>query len=130
MIPKTVIRYSWIYNKQFNPGFSHQDLDDLKQNCKEFERMYLSNIEKILGLIEMETGPWELKFIPIYIVKNHPSFSDPLTLQYHKDIKGMVKTLIHELVHNNVKLKFESSEKLHNHMNPIIEKVFNTLPLA
>ena len=35
MIPKTFLRYSLIYNKQFNKDFSRKGLEKLKRDCKE-----------------------------------------------------------------------------------------------
>jgi hypothetical protein len=124
---KTVLRYSWIYNKQFNPEYTKEDLKKLKEKCWRFERLYEEKIEKILKLIEKETGEWERKFIPIYIIENHKSFSDPLTLKYRNDEKLMIVVLIHELLHNNVKKRFKDSKSLHHYMKPILRRIITKL---
>ena len=124
---KTVIRYSWIYNKQFNLEFSREDLKKLKEKCKNFEKTYEKYIDTVLKLIEKYTKEWKRKFIPIYIVKNHKSFSDPLTLKYMDDEKLMFVVLVHELLHNNTNKKFQDSKKLHIYMKPILRKIINEL---
>lgn len=120
---KTVLRYSWIYNVQFNPKYTKEDLKKLKEKCSGFEKLYKEKIKKVYKLIEKHTGKWKRKFIPIYIVENHKSFSDPLTLKYRNDKDLMFVVLIHELLHNNIKRKFESSKELHNYMKPILREI-------
>ncbi len=124
---KTIIRYSWIYNKQFNPRYTQENLKELKEKCWSFEKIYREKIEKVLKLIEKETGKWKRKFIPIYIVQNHKSFSDPLTLKYRDDEKLMFVVLVHELLHNNVKKKWKNSKELHDYMRPILRKIITEL---
>ncbi|MFH1823121.1 MAG: hypothetical protein ABH817_00165 [archaeon] len=116
---KIVIRYSFIYNKQFNPKFEEKDLFKLRRDCLEFEYIYNKNIKKLLKKI----GKFKRKFIPIYIVKDKTSFSDPLTLKYKKDPKLMFITLAHELLHNSIQKKFKSKKELHKYMEPILNKI-------
>jgi len=132
MIPRTVIRYSGIYNRIFNPKFSKKDFLKLKKDCKEFAKLYKKNIQKILKLIEKHhLKKWKYKFISIYIVKDSPSsFSDPLTLKFRKDPKYLLVVLAHELLHNNMgKKKFKDRKELHIYMEPILNKVISDIDI-
>jgi len=132
MIPKTVLRYSSIYNKQFDKNFSFKDLEKLKKDCKNFEKLYKQNIKEILELIEKyHNKKWKYKFIPIYIVKDNKSFSDPLTLKYKENSKLMLVILAHELLHNNSfgKKKFKNPKDLHKYMEPILNKIISGLSI-
>ena len=51
MVPKVEIRYSWIYNKQLNRDFTKQDLFDLREKCKKFEKLYNKYIRTILIIL-------------------------------------------------------------------------------
>ncbi len=124
MIPKTEIRYSWIYNKNFDKDFTKKDLINLKKKSKEFEQIYKKNIKILLREIKKQTGEWKREDIPIYIVeKAHYSFSDPLTLKYKENEKLMFIILAHELLHNNLKKKFKNPKELHIYMEPILNKI-------
>jgi len=133
MIPKTLIRYSRIYNKVFDTNFSKKDFLKLKKDCTKFEKLYLKYVKKILQLIEKHHNKtWKRNFILIYIVKKAPhSFSDPLTLRYFGNPKMMLVVLAHELLHNNSfgKRKFRGSFELHKYMEPILNKIIRDLPL-
>ncbi len=132
MIPKTEIRYSWIYNKEFNNNFSKKDLFKLKKDCVKFDRLYKKQIKNILKLIEKHhIKSWKYKFIPIYIVSGlSHSFSDPLTLKYRKDEKYLLVVLAHELLHNNMrKKKFKDPKELHIYMEPILNKIILNLQI-
>jgi len=132
VIPKTELRYSWIYNKQFNPDFNIKDQKKLKRDCKKFENLYNKYLLRILNLIEKyHSKEWKYTFIPIYIIsnKNPINFSDPLTIRYKKNEKYMLIVLIHELLHNNSfgQRKFEDSRQLHIYMEPILNKIVKGL---
>lgn len=103
MIPKTEIRYSRVYNKQFGKNFSKNGLNRLKKKCEKFQDLYNRYIKTILKLIEKyHNKKWKHSFIPIYVVKNAKrSFFDPLTLKYKENEKMMLVILAHELLHNN-----------------------------
>ncbi|MEM4703079.1 MAG: hypothetical protein QXP53_01180 [Candidatus Pacearchaeota archaeon] len=124
MIPKTELRYSLIYNIQFNQDFDKKDLSDLKNKCKNFEKLYTKYIKKLLQKIEKYSGKWKREYIPIYIVEsNQKSFSDPLTLKFHQDANLMFVTLAHELLHNNLKIKWSTRKELHQFMEPLLNKI-------
>lgn len=126
MIPKTKIRFSWIYNIIFNSNFSKEEFFKLKKDCIKFEKFYCKHIKEILKLMEKHhSKDWKYKFIPIYIVKDSPSsFSDPLTLKYRKNEKYLLIVLAHELLHNNMgKKKFKSRKELHIYMELILDKI-------
>ena len=130
MLPKTEIRYSWIYNKQFNPEFTFKDNYNLKGDSQKFEKLFKKYKAKILKAIEKETKPWERRYIPIYIVKRPKgSFSDPLTLRYKEDAKFMLITLIHELLHNNLPKKFKTKKERHLYMSILMPKILKHIPL-
>ena len=132
MKPQTEIRYSWIYNRHFNPNFSKKDLFKLKKDYIKFKKLYKKYINTIIKLIEKHHSKrWKHKFIPIYIVKNAShSFSDPLTLRYRKDEKYLLVVLAHELLHNNiVKKKFKNPKELHIYMEPLLNKVIFDMPI-
>lgn len=130
MIPKIEIRFSFIYNKKFNPSFKLADFLKLKQESVSFVELVNKNIKKILYLIAKHNEPWKREHIPIYIVSgNLKSFSDPLTLRYRGDHKLLLLILIHELIHNNFNKKFKSSEALHKKIDEIYQKVINDLNL-
>jgi len=111
-LPKTEIRYSWPYNKEFYPELSNEEfyrkiwLEVIKIG-KKFERLYNKYIQNILELIPKFSGfSWREfadPFIPIYLVKKSgTSISDPLTLKIRKDTKLMLVILTHELSHRNL----------------------------
>ena len=124
---KTKIKYSWIYNKQFNPGYSREDLLKLKNKCENFESLYDKKIERLLELIEKYSKKWSKNFIPIYIVENNKSFSDPLTLKFWDNERIMIIILAHELLHNNIGKKFSNPDELHKYMKPILRKIIEEL---
>jgi len=135
MLPKTEIRYSWVYNKQFYQEFTFEDLKQLKEDSKEFEKLFKKYRAKILKAIEKETRQWEKKYIPIYIIKAHRiSFSDPLTINYRENTKFMLIMLIHELLHNNIPKmsksgSFKTVKEVHLYMSTLIPKILNNIPL-
>jgi len=130
MIPKTEIRYSWVYNKQLNRDFTKQDFFDLREKCKKFEKLYNKYIKQILSLIEKHhSKEWTYDFIPIYIVERKSSFSDPLTLRYFPNEKRMLLVLAHELLHNNITKKFSNPKKLHIYMEPVLNKIVEDLTI-
>ena len=127
-IPKTELVYSYPYNKLFDPSFTYKRLIALKQKCRTFEQLYKKHIKAILKLIAKYSERWRQPYIPIYIVeKARKSFSHPLTLRYNKDARKMLLILIHELIHNNISKKFNSSKELHAYIEPIFEKVLQEL---
>ncbi len=133
MIPKTLIRYSKIYNKVFDSNFPKKDFFKFKKDCIKFEKIYEQHIKQILQLIEKHHSKnWKYKFIPIYIVnKMAPfSFSDPLTLKFREDEKYLLIVLVHELLHNNIKKKFKDSTELHIYMEPILNKIILDIPIG
>jgi hypothetical protein len=130
MVPQINIRFSFIYNKKFNPDFSYQEFIQLKENSKPFLDLIKNNIEKILELISFHNEPWLRNYIPIYIISAKiKSFSDPLTLRYRDDHKLLLLILIHELIHNNLTKKYKDSNELHREVNIIYEKVIKDLNL-
>ena len=130
MLPKTEIRYSWIYNKQFNPDYSFEDNFRLKEDSHKFEKLFKKYRAKILKAIEKETKSWERKYIPIYIVRRQKgSFSDPLTLCFKGNTKFMLITLIHELLHNNLPKKFKTKKERHLYMSILMPKILEHIPL-
>ncbi len=131
MIPKTEIRFSFIYAKKFNPDFTLQDFSELKENCKDFLKAYEENIKKILELISTNNTPWIREYIPIYIVSGKiKSFSDPLTLNYKENHKLLLLIMIHELIHNNLIKKYKNTIELHKEIDKIYQKVLNDLKLS
>jgi uncharacterized protein YqkB len=131
MLPETELRYSFIYNKQFNPDFTMQDTLHFKKKCAKFEELYIKHIKDILQLIEKHSGDnWKRKYIAIYIISERGrSFSDPLTIRYNENEKYMLVTLAHELLHNNMNKKFPSQKEIHAYMEPILNKVIVNLPM-
>ena len=130
VIPKTEIRYSYIYNKQFDSNFSYKDKNKLQRKCRKFGILYKKYIKQILKEIEKSQGKWKRKYIPIYIVeKSKTSFSDPLTLKYQKNPKLMLVIMTHELLHNNLSKKFKSTKELHKYMEPILNKIIKNLKI-
>lgn len=130
MIPKTEIIYSWIYNREWNRDktvkVSNELFSKLKEDCKEFERLYRKHISKILKLIPSHTKKeWKKEHIPIYIVnKKGSSFHSPLTLKFHKDAKRMFFVFLHELIHNNIDNHgFKAEDKI----NKLSEKIMKKL---
>ncbi len=128
MIPRTLIRYSTVYNRVFDANFSKKDFLKLKKDCLKFEKLYKKHINEILELIEKYASKkWKYKFIPIYIVKTSScSFSDPLTLRFRKDEKYLLISLAHELLHNNIRIlkgKYKDRKDLHLYMESILDKV-------
>lgn len=132
MNPKTVIRYSWIYNRIFNPKITKEEFFQLKKDCEEFKKLYEKYINEILVSIEkIHSKKWKYKFIPIYIVKEAPnSFSDPLTIKYREDPKYLLVVLAHELLHNNiVGKKFSNPKVLHGYMEPFFNKIIQNISI-
>ncbi len=130
MIPKTEIRFSFIYNKSFNPSFSSQDFIKLKKDSYPFINLFKNYVQEILELIASNNKPWEREYIPVYIVFGKiNSFSDPLTLSYKEDHKLLLLILIHELIHNNLTKKYKDTIELHKEIDRIYQKVLISLNL-
>ena len=132
MIPKTEIRYSYIYNRVFDSKFLREDVFKLRKNCEGFEMLYSRHIEDILKSIENHhLKEWSYGIIPIYIVRKAEfNFSDPLTLKYIYNEKRMLVVLAHELLHNNMaRGKFRDSKELHAYMEAILDKVILDLDI-
>ena len=130
---KTELRYSRIYNRLFDKDFSWEKIINLRKDCEKFEKLYNENIENLLRLIEKNhLKYWKYDKIPIYIVnEKFPfSFSDPLTLKYHKNPRQMFVVLSHELLHNNLgKKKFKNKKELHIYMEPILNSIIKEMPI-
>lgn len=133
MIPKTVLRYSIIYNKLFDNSFTNKKFEKLKKDFRKFEKLYNKYILGILKLIEKHhSKKWRFKFIPIYLVNNKfpMSFSNPLTIKYRKSEKYLLIVLAHELLHNNlIGLRFKNPKECHVFMEPILNKIISELPI-
>jgi len=130
MIPKTEIRYSFIYNKRLNENISSGDFRDIKKRFEKFVRLYSQNINNILELIEKNCNPWSREYIPIYLVDAKiKSFSDPLTLVIKDDEKFMFLLLIHELIHNNLTKKYKNPSDSHKVVEVVFDKVIEELSL-
>ena len=131
MLPKTELRYSWLYNTLFVPGFRKSDLKRLRRSCQTFERLYQKHHREILALIQKHATPWEEKGILIYLVERGSIISDPITIRYERDAKTMLIWLVHELLHRNLqKAKFRNDYRLHAAMNGITRKILNELPIG
>lgn len=130
MIPKTELRYSRIYNQILTPKFKRKDFYGLKRKFSRFEQLYKTHIKEILKLIEKYGNRWRRQYIPIYLVdKAFCSFSDPLTLKYRKNEKYLLVVLSHELLHNNLIGSWKNVRDLHEHMEPILDKVVSNLSI-
>lgn len=102
----------------------------LKKKFSKFELLYKKYINKILNLIEKHNDKWLRQYIPIYLVDRATnSFSDPLTIRYRRNEKYLLVVLAHELLHNNLRGKWKSSKKLHEYMEPILNKIISELPI-
>lgn len=130
MIPKIDVRFSFIYNKKFNPDFTVSDIFKLKKDSRSFVELINKYIKDILNLIESNNEPWEREYIPIYIVSGKiKSFSDPLTIKYRNNPKLLLLILIHELIHNNLTKKYKNSSDVHKAIDKIYRKVVEDLDL-
>lgn len=49
MIPETEIRFSFIYNKKFNPDFTFKDFTELKTKTLSFTDLVRKHIKKFLS---------------------------------------------------------------------------------
>ncbi len=129
---KTQLKYSWIYNNQFDKEFSYKDLAILMTKTRQFITLFDKNINKILELIPKFTGyKWpENDLIKFYIVneKGH-SFSDPLTLKYYENNKLMFVILIHELAHYNINYFIKDSSEREQVMDLIAYYVCKELKI-
>lgn len=130
MNPKTEIRYSFIYNRTFNPEISLEEFKKLKKDSQPLVKLFLKYKEAILESIAKHNEEWKRKYIPIYIVKAKiKSFSDPLTLKYRDNHELMFLVLIHELIHNNITKKFKDSKSIHFYLDKIFNQVIKELKL-
>src|SRR3989344_537701 len=112
MIPKVIIKYSWIYDDKYRESGRIKEM--LKEQNKKYpsrkklinytlavsklwkkdEKDILKEISKILNL------GWMEKEIKCYIIGVGRSFSDPITIKLHKNKNDFVDLLTHELIHN------------------------------
>jgi len=127
MLPKTELRYSWLYNSIYDKNFKEKDILRLKNKCSTFEKLYDRHIKEILRLIEKYFYKWEQENIVIYIIGKGPVFWDPLTIR-HEDAKIMLIRLIHELMHNNIShKKFKNAYLMHLYMDKKMKKILDEL---
>lgn len=130
MLPKTELKYSWMYNSVYIKNFKEKDIKQLKEKCKSFESLYGKHINEILKLIEKYFKKWDQKLINVYLISNGPVFSDPLTIRYEDDPKIMLIRLLHELIHNNIhKKKFKNSYLLHKYMDKKTKLILDDLSI-
>lgn len=134
MLPRIDVVYSLDYNRLFNKNFNKKSLKKLKDDCKEFERLYKGNINKILRLIPKYSGySWKDKRIPIFVSEISPSFacSPMISLCYKRDNRIMIMRLVHELVHVNLSFFFPEKNDAFNEgaatliSRYVIEKIFD-----
>lgn len=128
MRPKIQLRYSWMYNRLFNPNFKKDNLAQLKNKCKGFEKIYAKNINKILEIIENNFFLWKEEYIPVFIIDSGSVFYDPITIRYDRNPKIMLIRLFHELIHLNIKnKKFKNEYYMHKWMDermmPLLDKI-------
>jgi len=128
MIPKTELKYSWMYNSLFNPKFDEGKIKKLKSKCKKFEHLYKKNINFILKIIQENLLNWKEEYIPIFIIEKGSVFFEPLTIRYEENSKIMLIRLFHELIHINIKeKKFKNHYLLHKYMDkkmiPLLSKI-------
>lgn len=130
MVPKTEIKFSFIYNKNLNQNIILKEFLELKKKSYPFKELVAKYIDEILRLIAFYNEPWKKEYIPIYIIFGKvKSFSDPLTLKYQEDNKLLLFILIHELIHNNLTKKYKDTKSLHKEIDKIYQKVICDLKL-
>jgi hypothetical protein len=130
MLPKTELRYSWMYNSVYIQEFKKEDINRLKIKCKSFERLYNRHIVEILELIERHFQKWEQENLIIYLIEKGPVFGDPITIRYEEEPKIMLIRLLHELIHNNIhKKKFRNDYFLHAYMDKKTKLILEELSI-
>lgn len=102
--PKLEFNYSWIYDQMIHEwqgkkygGYSpkiERYKNRLEKEWRKIERKAFDVISEVSGL------KWKKPVIDCYIVEETKCFSMPLTIEPRKKLKNLIKTIIHELVHN------------------------------
>lgn len=108
-------------------------LKEVMTEGKKFELIFQKYETEILKLISKYSGfEWSEKepFLNIYLVKNIPSFSHPLTLSLKKDTNLMIGILIHELAHTNMDFDFDNEVVQEGIMNSISIAILSDLSIA
>ncbi|MFC1687869.1 hypothetical protein ACFL0L_04805 [Patescibacteria group bacterium] len=114
MNPKTDIRYRRDYAKKLYQG--DREFEDVWMDIIKFggifEEVFELYQEKILKAIPSlsgyEWGEHTDPFIPIYIVFEGESFSQPLTIQAQEDTSAMLVDVITQLVQCNLHYGFKT----------------------
>lgn len=129
MVPIVELKYSWMYNSLFNPNFDKKDIANLKEKCKNFEKIYKKNIYQILRIIEKEFFNWKERYIQIFIIEKGSIFCDPITIRYEANPNEMLLRVFHELVHVNIKnKKFKDEYEMHKWMDKKMSPLLNKIP--
>lgn len=142
----TEIRYPYIYEHALNRSalWTFAEYNSFKERTQPFVAIYQTHIQHILCLIEKHTHniEWPYSFIPIYLISDRSykvgewsGFSDPLTLRFleQESPKKLLKTLIHELVHVNLRLEVQLSRSFKDNeaiVQSIADKVWGELRLS
>jgi hypothetical protein len=130
MLPKTELKYSWMYNSVYIKDFKKENINRLKDSCKSFEGIYKKHNKEILKLIEKHFQKWKQEYIPIYLIEKGPVFSDPITIRYEEEAKIMLIRVLHELIHNNIqKKKFKNDYLLHAYMDKKTKLILDELSI-
>lgn len=102
-MPEVIFTYSWIYDKNICELADEERLDEEEiDNKRERLLREWNKVEKEIfdTLTEVSGLEWMEEEIKCYLISDHYSFSDPLTLAlWNFSTEKLIITLIHELIH-------------------------------
>lgn len=104
MIPKIVLRYSWVYDEQWKNSSKkkkrYPSPKRIERFVKKVEKLWRIDERKILNELQNVTKLKWKRDITCYVVGEGIAFSDPLTLpMIEKYPDYFIDILIHELLH-------------------------------